>query len=42
MSEMHTLENEWLKVSVNDWGAELCSIYDKKAEREVGCLTVEY
>ncbi|MCI9307758.1 MAG: aldose 1-epimerase family protein [Lachnospiraceae bacterium] len=32
---MHTLENEWLKVSVNDWGAELCSIYDKKAEREV-------
>lgn len=35
MSEMHTLENEWLKVSVNDWGAELCSIYDKKAEREV-------
>lgn len=35
MSEMHTLENEWLKVSVNDWGAELCSIYDKKADREV-------
>ena len=35
MSEMHTLENEWLKGSVNDWGAELCSIYDKKAEREV-------
>lgn len=32
---MHTLENEWLKVSVNDWGAELCSIYDKKADREV-------
>ena len=34
MSEMRTLENEQLKVSVSDWGAELCSIYDKKAGRE--------
>lgn len=35
MSEMRTLENERLKVSVSDWGAELCSIYDKEAGREV-------
>ena len=35
MSGMRTLENEQLKLSVSDWGAELCSIYDKKASREV-------
>ncbi len=35
MSELHTIENEQLRVSVSDWGAELCSIYDKKADREV-------
>lgn len=34
MSEIRTLENERLKVSVSDWGAELCSIYDKKMNRE--------
>ena len=35
MSGMRTLDNEQLKLSVSDWGAELCSIYDKKASREV-------
>lgn len=35
MSETRILENEQLKVSISDWGAELCSIYDKKADREV-------
>lgn len=34
MSEMHILENERLKISVSDHGAELCSIYDKKEDRE--------
>lgn len=35
MPEMRVLENERLKVSVSDQGAELCSIYDKKENREV-------
>ena len=35
MSEMRILENERLCVRVSDHGAELCSIYDKKEEREV-------
>ena len=34
MSEMRILENERLRVSVSDHGAELCSIYDKKENRE--------
>ena len=32
---IQTIENDFLKVSVNDHGAELCSIYDKKNDREV-------
>ena len=32
---IHTLENQELTVSVTDHGAELCSIYDKKNDREV-------
>lgn len=35
MSEMRVLENDRLRVSVSDHGAELCSIYDKKEGREV-------
>lgn len=35
MPEMRVLENERLRVSVSDHGAELCSIYDKKEDREV-------
>ena len=35
MSAIRTIENEQLKVCVSDQGAELCSIYDKKAGREV-------
>jgi galactose mutarotase-like enzyme len=35
MPEMRVLENESLRVSVSDHGAELCSIYDKKKDREV-------
>ena len=35
MSEKRVLENDRLKVSVSDHGAELCSIYDKKEKREV-------
>lgn len=35
MPEMRVMENERLKVSVSDHGAELCSIYDKKENREV-------
>ncbi len=31
----HTIENEFLQVSVNDHGAELCSIFDKEKNREV-------
>ena len=31
MSAIRTIENEQLKVCVSDQGAELCSIYDKKA-----------
>lgn len=32
---LQTIENEFLKISVNDHGAELCSIFDKKNGREV-------
>lgn len=32
---IHTIENEFLRVSVNDHGAELCSIYDKEKNREI-------
>lgn len=35
MGAMHVMENEWLKVSVSDKGAEIRSIYDKKKGREV-------
>ena len=35
MAEMRTLENEYLIVEVNDAGAELSRVYDKKKEREV-------
>ncbi len=35
MAEMRILENERLCVRVSDHGAELCSIYDKKEDREV-------
>ncbi len=31
---MHTLENEYLKVTIADNGAELCSVYDKENEFE--------
>lgn len=31
----HTIENEFLRVSVNDHGAELCSIFDKEKNREI-------
>lgn len=30
-----TIENDFLRISVNDAGAELCSIYDKEKDREV-------
>ena len=26
---IHTIENDYLRVSVDDHGAELCSIFDK-------------
>ena len=26
---LHTIENDYLRVSVDDHGAELCSIFDK-------------
>ena len=32
---LHTIENDYLKVSVDDHGAELCSIFDKIHNREV-------
>ena len=32
---IHTIENDYLKVSVDDHGAELCSIFDKLHNREV-------
>ena len=32
---IHTIENDYLKVSVDDHGAELCSIFDKVHNREV-------
>ena len=32
---MHTLENEYLKISVCETGAELYHIYDKEMEKEV-------
>ena len=31
---MRTMENEKLRVQISDHGAELCSIYDKEADRE--------
>ena len=31
----HTIENDWLRITVDDHGAELISIYDKEKEREV-------
>ena len=33
-SEMHVIENEFLKVAVAPHGAELCSIYDKVKQHE--------
>ena len=32
---LHTIENDYLRVSVDDHGAELCSIFDKIHNREV-------
>ena len=32
---IHTIENDYLRVSVDDHGAELCSIFDKVHNREV-------
>ena len=32
---IHVLENEFLRISIDDNGAELCSIYDKAHQREV-------
>ena len=32
---LHTIENDYLRVSVDDHGAELCSIFDKVHNREV-------
>ena len=32
---IHTIENDYLRVSVADHGAELCSIFDKVHNREV-------
>lgn len=32
---IHSIENDYLKISVDDHGAELCSIYDKIHNREV-------
>ena len=32
---IHSIENDYLKISVDDHGAELCSIYDKIHDREV-------
>lgn len=32
---IHALENEFLRISIDDNGAELCSIYDKAHQREV-------
>lgn len=31
----HTLENEMLRIRINDHGAELCEIYDKENDRQV-------
>ena len=35
MNETRVLENDVLRIEVNDFGAELARIYDKKADREV-------
>lgn len=35
MSQIHTIENNLLRVTVSDHGAELCSIYNKETAREV-------
>lgn len=32
---LHTLENNFLRISISDMGAELCSIFDKENERDV-------
>lgn len=32
---IHTIENDFLRICVNDHGAELCSIFDKEKNREV-------
>lgn len=32
---IHSIENEHLRISVNDHGGELCSIYDKEKNREI-------
>ena len=34
---MYVLENQYLKVTVADNGAELCSVYDKENEFERIC-----
>ena len=34
MAQMRVLENEELKIQVSDEGAELCSVYDKRKDRE--------
>ena len=31
---MRILENEVIKVSISDFGAELCSVFDKETKRE--------
>ena len=31
---MHTLENKYLKVTIADNGAELCSVYDKENDED--------
>ena len=35
MNQTRTIENERLRITVKDTGAELCSIYDKKEKREI-------
>lgn len=32
---IRTIENEFLRIQISDFGAELCSVYDKKNNREI-------
>ena len=39
---IHTIENDYLRVSVDDHGAELCSIFDKVHNRLYGKVILSF